>query len=268
MPRRSGDSHFVPETPESVANTHHLPACTPPETAAPGAATRLVLRLSLLGTVLFAVMAATLANAGSGKLNSSLQTTFSGSKTVASLAASSAHIAENVQPIIQADVDAGYDSRQQHDTWWDSACSAASFTEIMHAWGQKDVTIGHVIDEMSAHNPPYITPWGGLMTSDAWPFIANLHHFNADVQFHQVNYDALVHITMQQGLPVIVGVRDYTGRYYPALSGGHFLVVVGGDQTGLRIVDSSLYRISYLPRDEFTHLWDSGSDLTVLLTPA
>jgi len=220
-----------------------------------------------MGTVLFAVLAATLAIAGGGMLNSLLFNASSGSKTVASLAASAAHIAENVQPIIQANVDAGYDSRQQHDAWWDSACSAASFTEIMHAWGQKDVTIGHVIDEMSAHNPPYITPWGGLMTSDAWPFIAHLHHFNADVQFHQVSYDELVHVTMQQGLPVIVGVRDYTGRYYPALSGGHFLVVVGGDQAGLRIVDSSLYRISYLPRDEFTYLWDEGRDLTVLLTP-
>lgn len=268
MPRRSGDSHFLPETPESVAVTHHLPASAPPETAAPGAATRLVLRLSLIGTVLFAMMAATLASAGSGRLSSGFSTTVSGSKPVASVTASSGHITDNVRPIIQAEINAGYDSRQQHDIWWDSACSAASFTEIMHAWGQKDVTIGQVIDEMSAHNPPYITPWGGLMTSDAWPFIAHLHHFNADTQFHQVSYDALVHITLQQGLPVIVGVRDYAGRYYPALSGGHFLVVVGGDQAGLRIIDSSLYRISYLPRSEFTYLWDAGRNLTVLLTPA
>ncbi|HEY7347167.1 MAG TPA: C39 family peptidase [Ktedonobacterales bacterium] len=228
-----------------------------------------LLKFAVMGAVLLAVLTATFAIAGGGRSD---HPSFTGASSVAPVsptAVKDMQIAQNVHPIIQADRNAGYTSSRQHDLFWNSSCSAASFTEVMRAWGRTNVTIGQVIDEMSAHSPPYITTWGGLMSQNAWGYTAELHHFHADVQFQQaLSYEEIVRVTTQQGLPVIVGIRDNVGRYYPALGGGHFVVVVGGNSDGLKIVDSSLYRISYLSHDKFIYLWSRGRGLTVLLTPA
>ncbi len=234
-----------------------------------------LLKFSLIGVFLFGILAATLFAAGGGKINHLF---FRASYNVAPVPTAAVSptpttpptpITQNVHAIIQANADAGYDSAQQHDDFWNASCSAASFTEVMHAWGKTDITLGHVIDEMGSHDPPYITSWGGLMSQDGWGYEAGLHGFQADVQFNKAfSYDDIVNTTTQRGLPVIVGVGDGNGRYYPAFSGGHFLVVVGGDSNGLQIVDSSLYRITYLPHDEFDYLWSGGRGITVLLTPA
>lgn len=261
----------------SPEDIHIIPSPLP----APGAASRKrrwvrygpsprlnILKLSLIGSVLFVVLAATLATAGGGKVVNLLFSAFHNAVPYAPTAPTPAFVTQRVRPITQANKDAGYDTPQQHDLYWNAACSAASLTEVLRAWGLSSITIGEVIDEMSAHSPPYITSWGGLMSQNGWGFIAQLHHFKATVQYNQsLSYDDIVRLTMQQGIPVIVGVADYSGTY-PALAVGHFFVVVGGQSDGMEIVDSSLYRITYLPHDQFESLWSSGRGETVIITPA
>lgn len=226
-----------------------------------------LIKLSLVSAVLFAVLAATIASAG-GNVVSLLFSAFHNAVPYAPVAPTPGLVTLRVHAIIQADKDAGYDSPAQHDLYWNAACSAAAFTEVLHAWGVTSVTLGEIIDEMSAHNPPYITPWGGLMSQNAWGYIAQIHHFKATVQYNQsLSYDDIVRLTMNQGIPVIIGVADYSGTY-PAFSVGHFLVVVGGQSGGMNIVDSSLYKITFLPHDEFLSLWSAGRGETIVLTPA
>ncbi len=227
-----------------------------------------ILKLSLIGIVLFSVLGATLATAGSGGVTQLLFSALGNSAPYNPLAPSSATpITRLVQPILQADINAGYDSPQQHDLFWNAACSAAVMTEILRAWGVSNITIGRIIDEMTAHQPPYITPWGGLMSQNGWNYIAGLHGFRAKVQLNRsMSYNEIVRTTELQGIPVVLGLRDSAGRYYPAFGGGgHFLIAVGGNAAGLRIVDSSLYRITELTRDQFDYLWTGE---TVIITPA
>jgi surface antigen len=172
-------------------------------------------------------------------------------------------IASRVQPLLQWDQEAGYDSRAQHDQYWDSACSAAVFTEIARAFGLQ-VRLGQVIDQLVAAG--YLSASAGLSNdAAAWPWIARQYGMQAVVQWNRaLSYDALVQFAAGQGIPVVVNVRDTSGRYFPAFAGGHFLVVIGGDASGLKIVDSSLYRITSLPRSEFEALWTGR---TVVLSP-
>ncbi len=228
-------------------------------------------KLILFGTVLFAVLATTLATAGGGPVVNLLWTAFHSSvpsTSAASLAGGS--IAERVRPIIQAHTDAGYDSPAQHDTWWDSVCSAAAFTEVARAWGISNVTLGQVLDRLLAHNPPYITVSGGLMSQDGWEWMAQAYHLQAQVAWHTFTFDSLVQRVVTTGIPIIIGM-DGGNPNYPW---GHFVVVTGGDSTQAQIVDSSLWQMQSLPRSFFTGptsgiinepIWWTGE--TVILTP-
>jgi hypothetical protein len=226
-----------------------------------------LIKILLIVGVTVSVLTATLATAGGGAVTTffkALESVIPYSAPAQPAAATT--VAQRVKPIIQADENAGYDSQAQHDTWWNAACSAAAMTEILHAWGITDVTIGRLIDIMYAHNPPYITPYGGLMTPDAWNYMMSNYHMHATVYTnHTFTYEDMVKITEVQGIPVVLNVRDSAQAYYPAFNVGHFLVVVGGDSAGLKIVDSSLYRIQYLPRNEVDALW---TGLNVVITKA
>jgi hypothetical protein len=227
-----------------------------------------ILKLSLIGVVLFSVLGATLATAGGGQVIHSLFSSLDSAVPYNPVtSAPTLQITKKVHPIIQAEPDAGYDTPQQHDIYWNAACSAAVMTELLRAWGAQNVTIGQIIDQMSAHQPPYITPWGGLQSQNGWDYIAQLYGFQAKVQLNgSLSYNQIVRTTVLQGLPVVLGLRDNGGRYFPAFAGGgHFLIAVGGNGGGLDIVDSSLYRITFMPLDEFNYLWTGE---TVLITPA
>ncbi|HLW03414.1 MAG TPA: hypothetical protein VKT82_32515 [Ktedonobacterales bacterium] len=226
------------------------------------------IKLSLIALIVCGVLTATFATAGGNAnlLFHALSNVLPFSAPAAQQQSGPTTVAQRVQPIIQADLNAGYDSKAQHDLWWDSACSAAAMTEVLHAWGITNVTIGQLIDVMSAHNPPYITSWGGLMSQDAWEYMMSTFNMRATVQMnHGMSYDDILNMTEVQGIPVVLGVRDSGEIYYPALSVGHFLVAVGGDEAGIRIVDSSLYRITYLPKNELNYLWTGE---TIVIKPA
>ncbi len=231
------------------------------------------LKLWLIGIVVFTVLATTLTTAGGGKGISQLFGTFHTSAPRAAAAAVSMAgwpIPQHVQPIIQADDDAGYDSQEQHNNWWDSVCSAAAFTEVARAWGNKDVTIGQVLDRLLAHDPSYITTYGGLMNQDGWEWMAQAYHLKAQVGWHAYTFDSLVQQVTTSGMPMVIGMKGGSTDS----PWGHFVVVTGGDKNQVQIADSSLWKMTSLPRSFFSEptygiindpIWWSGE--TVLLTP-
>jgi hypothetical protein len=228
-------------------------------------------KLILFGAVCFAVFATTLATAGGGPVMNLVFSALHMNTTSTSAAAQPGQpIAQKVQPIIQAYNNGEYDSEQQRADWWDSTCSAASFTEVAHAWGITTVTIGQVVDRLVSHNPPYITISGGLMSQDGWPWMAAAYHLKAQVAWHAYTFDTLIQQVNSTGIPIIIGMKGGN----TANPWGHFVVVVGGDSTQAQIVDSSLWKMTSLPRSFFSEptagiindpIWWSGE--TVILTP-
>jgi Peptidase_C39 like family len=268
--------------PSAPADLQLIPAVTLPLHAVRGPQHRTpnkpssrltVLKLSIAGTVLFTVLAATLATAGGGKgVTAFLSVFYNPPEPSGAAAAVVARqpIAERVSPIIQAYTDVGYDSAQQHDVWWDSVCSAASFTAVARAWGVGNVTIGHVLDRLLDHSPPYITTYGGLMSQDGWPWMAEAYHLQAQVAWHAFTFDTLVQQVTSTGIPIVIGMEggDTNNPW------GHFVVVTGGDSTQVTIADSSLWKMKSLPRSFFSRptygiindpIWWSGE--TVVITP-
>jgi hypothetical protein len=259
--------------PPSLADLRLIPATSPlPRVGSrhrsfrSGPAPRITYRkLLLFGTVLFAVLIGTLATAGGGPVVNLLVDALRNSvPSNSAMAVAGGDISQRVHPIIQADSNAGYDSQAQHDAWWNSVCSAASFTEVARAWGITNISLGQVVDRLVAHNPPYITISGGLMTQDGWPWMAEAYNLHAVVAWHAYTFDSLIQQVNSTGIPIIIGMK--------AASWGHFVVVVGGDSTHAEIVDSSLWRMTSLPRSYFTGptsgiinepIWWNGETITI-----
>jgi len=150
-----------------------------------------------------------------------------------------------------------YDNYQQFSDWWDAACSAAVTSEVLTAYGTPNATIGHMIDEMV----PDISLYGGLLSYHGFTRAAQKNGFRADF-YTSLTDSQMLYITNQLGLPLIVNVHISYG-YYQFFSGGHFLVITGGDSQGLRIVDSSEYYIHYLPWSVFDSMFTHHEVLIV-----
>jgi hypothetical protein len=158
-------------------------------------------------------------------------------------------IASLVQPFTQFERTDLYDSEAQYWDWRDAACSAAVSAETLTAWGVKGATIGSLIDAIG----PDISLDGGLLREEGFQRGAAHFGFRADIH-HDLTYNQILYLANQLGIPVIVNVRISYG-YYHFFDSGHFLVVTGGDDQGVRIVDSSLYKIHYLPLDIFNAMF-------------
>ena len=167
-------------------------------------------------------------------------------------------ITSQVRPETQLKRPDLYDNYGQFLEWGDAACSAAALSEVLTAYGVRGATIGHEIDELGSN----ISPNGGLLDRHGFVVVAAKHGLRAD-ESHSLSYNQMVYISQHLGIPVIVNVRISYG-YYSFFSGGHFLVVVGGDSQGLAIVDSSEYYIHYLPKDVFYQMF---TGYTVAIVP-
>lgn len=172
-------------------------------------------------------------------------------------AAAAGKINSMVQPLTQMRRPDQYDSTAQFNTWGGAACSAAVTAEVLTAWGVPNITIGRVIDEMGS----YISPNAGLLNYAGFERVAAKHGFRGDFR-DNLSYTDILYIVNALGIPLIVNVRQSYG-YYHYFSGGHFLVVTGGDSQGLRIVDSSLYYIKYLPKSVFYGMFTGRTELLV-----
>jgi predicted double-glycine peptidase len=170
-------------------------------------------------------------------------------------------VAAQVQAFTQGKRVDLYNSQAQFNQWWGSACSAAVLAEILTAYGVPNATIGRMIDELG----PDISTRYGLLTYEGFNKVAQKHGFRADIYVNRhLTYHQMQYLTNTLGLPVIVNVRATTG-YYHYLSGGHFLVMTGGNSKSIRLVDSSLYYIKSLPLSTFNWMFRQR---TVVIVPA
>jgi hypothetical protein len=144
-----------------------------------------------------------------------------------------------------------YDSRAQFDQWAGAACSAATLAEVLTAYGLPHMTIGRMIRELG----PDISPNWGLLTYSAFNKVVARYGLRADVYLENnpLTYKQMQYLTNTLGIPVVVNMRATTG-YYRFLSGGHILVMTGGDSQTIRLTDSSLYYMKYLPLGTYNQM--------------
>lgn len=174
------------------------------------------------------------------------------------------NVAQAVKPLTSLTRPDQYDSPAQFSLYSPAACSPSAMAEVLTAWGVPHATIGRMIDDLGAH----LSPGAGLLDQQGFEAAAAKEGFRADVSW-SLTYNQILYLTNQLGLPVIVSFRRDWG-YYHYFDGGHFITVTGGDQQGLRMVDSSEYYITYLPRDLFLNLWQwrgDGTAQTIVLVP-
>lgn len=167
-------------------------------------------------------------------------------------------VAALVQPLTQGARVDQYDSVAQYNAYWGAACSAAVLAETLTAWGVKGASIGRMIDELGSD----ISPYGGLLSYSGFQQVASLHDMRSEYR-DNLSYKQMLYITNTLHLPLIVNVRISYG-FYHFFSGGHFLVMTAGDNQGIRLVDSSLYYVKYMPLSVFNSMFTGR---TVLLLP-
>jgi uncharacterized protein YvpB len=146
-----------------------------------------------------------------------------------------------------------YDNAAQARAWGYSTCSAASLTAVLRAAGQ-DVKIADVMKEM----PGGMTIALGLVSRPSLVNAAN--KFGARATDDVTSYDALKQAT-DSGQPVLVDIRS---ARFPE---GHWIVVTGVDDNGVRIADSSRYNMTSMSRGELDRSWSGRGIRLEGLTP-
>lgn len=138
-----------------------------------------------------------------------------------------------------------YSSSAEYSTWAYSACSAAAMTEVFNAYGRHfrvtdvlkvEAHIGEITPDLGLLRPQGIqstaaqfgfqTTWGNAWTLDSVIAVAN------------------------QGKPVIVSFPP--DRY----TGGHILVVTGGNSDFVYLADTSLWNRRSVTRSQFLQWWE------------
>lgn len=213
--------------------------------------------LGILATLL-------IAQATPGVMNSALVHSITGTSfsAIPQLAAvdlhTSAHTAlidasKNLARISQLD-HAQYASDAEFNTWAYSACSTAAMTVVFNAYGNhyRITDVLKVESELGE-----ITPQLGLTenigvarTAERFGFTTNWgDSWNLDQVLASAN----------AGHPVIVG-------WPPSLyTGGHIVVVTGGDANQVYLADSSLWNYQKLSRSQFLKWWGG---FAAVVTPA
>ncbi len=138
-----------------------------------------------------------------------------------------------------------YASNQEFTDWAYSACSTASLTEVLDAYG-RHFRITDVLKVEAGIGE--ITPRLGLLDE------AGIQKTAAQLGFkttwgHNLSLDQIISIA-NQGRPVIVSFPP--DRY----DGGHLLVVIGGNSSTVKLADSSLWNRQYLSRSQFLQWWE------------
>lgn len=154
-----------------------------------------------------------------------------------------------VQPISQLSADQ-YSSTAERDYWGPSACSAASLTMVLNAYG-RNVHIGDIVHALGSN----ISPSEGLLNQSALMNVARSYGMNTQQGPSDLN--GMLSIA-NSGTPVIVAVR---GGPFP---NGHFMVVTGSDANNVYVADSSGLHLKSLSISEFSALWEHNS---IVVTP-
>ena len=138
-----------------------------------------------------------------------------------------------------------YASNREFTTWAYSACSTASLTEVLNAYG-RHLRITDVLKVEA--NIGEITPQLGLLEE------VGIQRTAAQLGFkttwgHNLSLDQIINIA-NQGRPVIVSFPP--DKY----DGGHLLVVTGGNGSVVKLADSSLWNRQSLSRSQFLQWWE------------
>jgi hypothetical protein len=138
----------------------------------------------------------------------------------------------------------GPPSPSEFNTWAYSACSAASMTEVLDAYGGAFRI--HDVLSVEAQRKD-ITPQGGLLSEGG--IADTVAQFGFQTSWgHTLSLDQLI-ADANAGTPVIVSFPP--DRY----AGGHLLVVRGGDAQSVLVADSSAWNRTSVSRAQFTSWW-------------
>ena len=146
-----------------------------------------------------------------------------------------------------------YRSMQEYSTWAYSACSAASMTEVINAYGHAYRITDILAIEAQIHE---ITPQDGLLEE------SGIQHTGAQFGFkttwgHNLSLEQVI-AAANRGTPVIVSFPP--AKY----AGGHILVVRGGNANVVYLADSSGLNWTQLTHARFMQLWGGFS---AIMTP-
>ena len=151
-------------------------------------------------------------------------------------------------------VDPGqYASPQDYNTWWNAACSAASMTEVINAYGH-NYRIADILKVEAGLGE--ITPASGLLEPRG--IDRTVAHFGFTTTWlTKPSLDDVINVA-NHGRPVIV---DFPPSRWP---GGHILVVIGGDSNYVYTADSSSLNMQAFTHKIFLKYW---VDFAVVATP-
>ncbi len=142
---------------------------------------------------------------------------------------------------------AEYKNIQEYNTWWPSACSAASMTEVINAYdnNHKHYRVTDILNvESGLHQ---ITPDLGLLSPSGIDVTVAKFGFKATHLDHP-SVDDMITIA-RNGNPVIINFPPYL---WP---GGHILVLRGGDKNSVYLADSSRLDMQVMARTTFLKYW-------------
>jgi hypothetical protein len=138
-----------------------------------------------------------------------------------------------------------YNSSAEYTTWAYSACSAASMTEVMNAYGH-NFRITDILNVEAQIGE--ITPSQGLLRPEGIQNTAAQFGFKTNWG-NSWSLDQVIE-TANNGNPVIVSFPP--DRY----DGGHLLVVTGGNSTTVYLADSSGWNRHSLSIGQFLQWWE------------
>jgi hypothetical protein len=139
---------------------------------------------------------------------------------------------------------AQYGSTQEYNEWAYSTCSTASMTEVINSYGHHYRLSDILSVEAGLHE---ITPDLGLLEPVGIDRTVAQFNFQA-IWLHNPTLDDVI-VVANHGHPVIV---DFPPARW---SGGHILVVRGGDSTHVYTADSSRLNIQAFTRQDFLKYW-------------
>jgi hypothetical protein len=141
----------------------------------------------------------------------------------------------------------GPPSPAEFNTWAYSACSAASITEVLNAYGGHYRIHDILTVEAKRGDITASSVNGGLQSEGGIADTATQFGFQTNWG-HTLTLDAII-AAANAGTPVIVSFPP--DRY----AGGHLLVVRGGDANNVLIADSSAWNRTAISRTQFTSWW-------------
>ena len=139
---------------------------------------------------------------------------------------------------------AQYNSLQDYNTWWPSACSAASMTEVINAYGNHY----RIADILKVETDvKEITPDAGLVEPHGLD--KTLARFNFTTHWlNTPSLDDLIAVA-NSGTPVIINFPP--SRW----AGGHLLIALGGNKNYVYLADSSRLNMRAMDHKTFLKYW-------------